>query len=134
MKFTIQKQEFLRGLRMAQGIADRKSTMPMLANVLIQLDGVEGLRVVATDLNVSVSARLQSANQGDGGITVGAKALHDIIAGMPVESVEFMKLDNDWAEITSGKVSYSLAVLPDRDFPKVPDSTEASFLLVGSRA
>ena len=62
MEFRIQKAEFLRGLRLAQSIADRKSTMPMLANVLLRTSGKDKLLVAATDLNVSVSAELASTN------------------------------------------------------------------------
>jgi hypothetical protein len=58
MEFRIAKIEFLRGLRLAQGIADRKSTMPMLANVLLRTQGKNQLLVAATDLNVSPTAGL----------------------------------------------------------------------------
>ena len=50
MEFRIHKAEFLKGLRLAQNIADRKSTMPMLANVLLRVSGKGQLLVAATDL------------------------------------------------------------------------------------
>ncbi len=127
MQFKIKKTEFLKGLRLAQSIADRKSTMPMLANVLLKLEGEDGLLVVATDLNVSLSAHLKSKNKGEGGITVGAKALHDIISNLPGEDIEVKRADNNWAEIRSGKVKYRLVGMPDRDFPKVPDHSDTDF-------
>ena len=65
MEFRIAKAEFLRGLRLAQGIADRKSTMPMLANVLLRTQGKNQLLVAATDLNVSLTAELKSHNASD---------------------------------------------------------------------
>ena len=70
MEFRIAKAEFLRGLRLAQGIADRKSTMPMLANVLLRTQGKNQLLVAATDLNVSLTAELKSHNASDGGIAI----------------------------------------------------------------
>ncbi len=124
MQFKIKKSEFLKGLRLAQSIADRKSTMPMLANVLLKLVGDDTLLVVATDLNVSLSANLKSKNKGEGGITLGAKALHDIIANLPGDEIELKRCDNNWAEIKAGKVKYRLVGMPDRDFPKVPDFSE----------
>lgn len=127
MEFRIQKNEFLKGLRIAQSIADRKSTMPMLANVLLRLGGKSKLLVAATDLNVSISAELKSENKGDGGITVGAKALHDIINNLPGDEISIRRADNNWAEIKSGKVSYRLVGMPDRDFPKIPDQTDVEF-------
>jgi DNA polymerase III subunit beta len=127
MEFKIQKAEFLKGLRLAQSIADRKSTMPMLANVLLRAAGKNRLLVAATDLNVSVSAELGCKISGEGGLTLGAKALHDIVVNMPGDEVTLRRADNNWAEIKAGKVNYRLVGMPDRDFPKIPDHREATF-------
>ncbi|MBT8494369.1 MAG: DNA polymerase III subunit beta [Deltaproteobacteria bacterium] len=127
MEFHIAKAEFLKGLRLAQSIADRKSTMPMLANALLRTDGDGKLLVAATDLNVSVSAELKSRNTSEGGITVAAKALNDIVANMPGDEITVKKAENNWAEIRSGKVDYRLVGMPDRDFPKIPDHREIEF-------
>lgn len=132
MEFRIQKSEFLRGLRLAQGIADRKSTMPILANVLLRTDGKSKLVVAATDLNVSVSAELAVKVDKEGGLTVGAKPLHDIISNLPGEDVVFKRADNHWADIKAGKVEYKLVGMPDRDFPKIPDHREVKFAKVDS--
>jgi DNA polymerase-3 subunit beta len=130
MEFRIQKTEFLRGLRLAQGIADRKSTMPILANVLIRTDGKSKLTVCATDLNVSVSADLAAKVDKEGGLTVAAKALHDIVGSLPGEDVVFKRTENHWAEIKAGKVVYKLVGMPDRDFPKIPDHREITFVKI----
>src|SRR5262245_22076936 len=122
----------LRGLRLAQGIADRKSTMPMLANVLLRTQGKNQLLVAATDLNVSLTAELKSHNASDGGIAILAKNLFDLVANAPGDEVTLKKADNHWAEIKSGKVTYRIVGMPDRDFPKVPDHREASYATVES--
>src|SRR4026208_2621561 len=127
MEFRINKNEFLRGLRLAQGIADRKSTMPMLANVLLRTQGKSQLLVAATDLNVSLTAELKSSNSSEGGLTLGAKNLHELIANAPGDDIQVKKTDNHWAEIKSGKVAYRIVGMPDRDFPKVPAHREASY-------
>jgi DNA polymerase-3 subunit beta len=127
MEFRISKNEFLRGLRLAQGIADRKSTMPMLANVLLRTQGKSQLLVGATDLNVSLTAELKSHNASEGGITLSAKTVYDLIANAPGDEISLKKADNHWAEIKSGKVSYRIPGMPDRDFPKVPDHREATY-------
>ncbi len=124
MKFTITKSEFLRGLKLAQSIADRKSTMPMLANVLLKTSGKKQLLLAATDLTVSLSAELECETQAAGGLTVRAKHLHDIVANLPGATVEIERMDNNWAEIRAGRVKYKLVGLPDRDFPKIPDHRE----------
>jgi DNA polymerase III subunit beta len=132
MEFRIAKNEFLRGLRLAQGIADRKSTMPMLANVLLRTQGKSQLLVAATDLNVSLTAELKSSVVAEGGITLAAKNLYELIANAPGEEVSLKKADNHWAEIRSGKVMYRIVGMPDRDFPKVPDHREATYSTVES--
>lgn len=127
MEFRIQKSEFLRGLRLAQGIADRKSTMPILANVLLRTDGKGKLVLAATDLNVSVSAELSSKVDSEGGLTVSAKHLHEIVSSLPGEDVVFRRTENHWADIRAGKVEYKLVGMPDRDFPKIADHREVNF-------
>ena len=126
MEFTISKSEFLRGLRIAQSIADRKSTMPMLANVLLRATSAGGLSIAATDLNVSVSANLKATVAKEGGLTVEAKALHDLVAAAPGDNVTLRKADNNWAEVKAGKATYKLVGMSDRDFPRVPDAKEAT--------
>ena len=132
MEFRIAKSEFLRGLRLAQGIADRKSTMPMLANVLLRTQGKNQILVAATDLNVSLTAELKSTNTSEGGITLGAKNLYELVVNAPGEEITLKKADNHWAEIKSGKVAYRIVGMPDRDFPKVPDHREASYSTIES--
>src|ERR1051325_1678026 len=101
--------------------------MPMLANVLLRTQGKNQLLVAATDLNVSLTAELKSQNATEGGITLGAKNLHELIANAPGDEVALKKADNHWAEIKSGKVTYRIVGMPDRDFPKVPDHREAQY-------
>src|SRR3954462_15962013 len=101
MEFRIAKAEFLRGLRLAQGIADRKSTMPMLANVLLRTQGMNQILVAATDLNVSLTAELKSSNTSEGGLTLGAKNLYELIADAPGGEISLKKSVNHWAEIKS---------------------------------
>jgi len=127
MEFRIGKNEFLKGLRLAQGIADRKSTMPMLANVLLRTQGKNQILVAATDLNVSLTAELKSTNASEGGLTLGAKNLYELVANAPGDEVTVKKTDNHWAEIKSAKVTYRIVGMPDRDFPKVPDHREAQY-------
>ena len=132
MELKIGKTELLRGLRLAQGIADRKSTMPMLANVLLRTQGKNQILVAATDLNVSLTAELKSQNATEGGITLGAKNLYELIANAPGDEISLKKADNHWAEIKSGKVTYKVVGMPDRDFPKVPDHREATYSTIES--
>ncbi len=135
MQFTIKKQEFVRGLKLSHSIADKKSTMPMLANVLLRTQGKNKLLVAATDLTVSISAELASKNKASGeGITLGAKALHDIVCNLPGDTITVKKTQNNWAEITSGRVKYKLVGMADRDFPKLPDHRETKLEAIESQS
>ena len=127
MEFRIEKAAFLQGLYFAHGIADRKSTMPILANVLLRTDGPERLLVAATDLNLTVTSEIPCEVTGEGGLTVAAKHLHDIVKSLPGERLTIRRADNNYAEISAGKVNYKVVGLPDRDFPKLPNHREVKF-------
>jgi DNA polymerase III subunit beta len=127
MEFKIQKADFLKGLYLAAGIADRKSTMPILANVLLRTDGKERIVCAATDLNVALSSEVPAHIDREGGLTLAARNLHDIIKGLPGEEISLRRTDNNWCVIRSGKVEYKIVGLADRDFPKLPNHREVSF-------
>ena len=120
MEFKIEKSAFMQGLYFAQGIADRKSTMPILANVLLRTDGPGRLLVAATDLNLTVTTELPCDATIEGGLTVAAKHLHDIVKNLPGDRLMLRRTENNYAEIMAGKVNYKVVGLPDRDFPKLP--------------
>ncbi|MBL9008186.1 MAG: DNA polymerase III subunit beta [Myxococcales bacterium] len=127
MEFRIEKAAFLQGLYFAQGIADRKATMPILANVLLRTEGADSLTVAATDLNLTVTSEIPCEVTGDGGLTVAARHLHDIIKSLPGDRLTLRRADNNYAEISAGKVNYKVVGLPDRDFPKLPNHREVTF-------
>ena len=127
MEFKIEKAALLQGLYLAQGISDRKSTMPILANVLLRTDGKDKLLCAATDLNVTVTAELACRVDKEGGLTVGAKHLHDIVKSLPGEELTLKRSENNYAEIKAGKVEYKVVGMADRDFPKLPNHREVKF-------
>jgi DNA polymerase-3 subunit beta len=126
MELRIDKATLLSGLYLAQGISDRKSAMPILANVLLRTDGKDKLLIAATDLNVTVTAELACKVEKEGGLTVGAKHLHDIVKSLPGEDLTLKRLDNNYAEIRAGRVDYKVVGMADRDFPKLPNHREVT--------
>lgn len=127
MEFRIEKAAFLQGLYFAQGIADRKSTMPILANVLLRTDGTERILVAATDLNLTVTSEIPCEVTSEGGLTVAAKHLHDLVKSLPGDRLNLKRAENNYAELSAGKVNYKVIGLPDRDFPKLPNHREVRF-------
>src|SRR3954452_17924817 len=130
MELKIEKATLLQGLYLAQGISDRKSTMPILANVLLRTDGRDRLLVAATDLNITVTAELPCKVEKEGGLTVGARHLHDIVKSLPGETLSLKRTENHYADIKAGKVEYKVVGMPDRDFPKLPNHREVKFAKV----
>lgn len=127
MEIRIKKAEFLKGLYLAQSIADRKSTMPVLANALIRSEGKDSILCAATDLRVSVVAEMKAEIVKEGGLSIVAKHLFEIIKGLPGDDVHFKKTENNWAEIKGGKAQYKVVGMSDRDFPRLPDHRSVEF-------
>jgi DNA polymerase III subunit beta len=127
MQIKITKTEFLKGLYLAQSIADRKATMPVLANVLIRSEGKESILCAATDLKVSVVAEIRAEVVEEGGMSLGAKHLFEIVKGLPEGEVALKRTENNWAEIRGGKAQYRLVGMSDRDFPRLPEQRAVDF-------
>ncbi len=127
MEIKIQKEEFIKGLYLAQSIADRKSTMPVLANALIRSEGKDAIICAATDLRISVVAEMKAEVLEEGGLSIGAKHLFEIIKNLGGKDVLFKRLENNWAKIKSGKAQYKVVGMSDKDFPKLPDPNEVEF-------
>jgi DNA polymerase-3 subunit beta len=132
MEFKIDKTEFLRGLYLAHGIADRKSTLPILANVLLRTEGKDKVLCGATDLNVTTIATLNAKVEKEGGLTVVARQLYEIVKGLPGDEIRVRRTDQNWAEIRCGKVEFKVVGMPDRDYPKLPSIAEAETFKVDS--
>lgn len=130
MEFKIEKSAFLAGLGLAQGVADRKSTMPILANVLLRSDGKDRVVLAATDLNVTVTSELSARVEREGGLTLGAKHLHEIVKSLPGEELSLKRGENQYAEIKAGKVEYRMVGMADRDFPKLPNHREVKYATI----
>jgi DNA polymerase-3 subunit beta len=132
MEFKIQKNEFLRGLYLAHGIADRKSTLPILANVLLRTEGKDKILCGATDLNVTTIVTLAAKVEKEGGLTVMARQLYEIVKGLPDDEIRVSRTEQNWAEIRAGKVEFKVVGMADRDYPKLPSIQEAETFKVDS--
>lgn len=127
MEIRINRDAFLKGLYLAQGVADRKGPSPTIANVLVRTEGPEAVLCAATDLRTSVVSEIAATVEQEGGISVAAKQLYEIVRNLPDREVHVRKTDNNWTEIKSGRSQYKLVGMPARDFPKLPDHRELEF-------
>lgn len=132
MDFRIEKSDLLRGLYLASGIADRKSTMPILANVLLRSVGKDRVLFAATDLNVTVLASLPAKVEAEGALTLNARQFHEIAKGLPGPQVHVRRTEQNWAEISAGRAEFKLVGMADREYPKLPNVGEAVLVPVDS--
>jgi len=122
MKFTISRDALLKPLNLVAGVVERRQTLPILANVLMVLDG-DRLALTGTDLEVELVGRVQLAAAGESGeVTVPARKLVDICKSLPEGSdIQFTAQDSK-VTVKSGRSRFTLATLPAREFPNVEDS------------
>ena len=122
MKFVISRDALLKPLNLVAGVVERRQTLPILANVLLVLDG-DHLSLTGTDLEVELVGRVRLASAGDSGeLTVPARKLVDICKSLPEGSdIEFSAQDGK-VTVKSGRSRFTLSTLPAREFPNVEDS------------
>ncbi|HUX06880.1 MAG TPA: DNA polymerase III subunit beta [Acidobacteriota bacterium] len=120
MQFVAKKQNILNEISLVQGIVEKRSTRPILANTLLETDD-NSIKVYATDLEVGLSSNFEAVIGTAGSITSPARKLADIVRLLP-EDVEISVevTENNYLRITCGKIEYKLAGAPKADFPSVP--------------
>lgn len=124
MKFSISREAFFKPLQLVTGVVERRQTLPVLANVLIVLEG-DQLSLTGTDLEVEIIGRVQLEQPGESGeITVPARKLFDICRSLPDSAmIDFTQSDQK-VTIKSGRSRFTLSTLPASDFPNVEDGDQ----------
>jgi DNA polymerase-3 subunit beta len=130
MELVISKKNFLRGLARTHGVADRKSSMPILSNILLTTDSTSSLRFAATDLYLGVAATAPAEVKKGGSIAVSARTLFEIVKNLPEGDVHWTVGPNHAAEIRSGKVRFRIPGMPGDDFPALPSPGNSDFFSV----
>lgn len=121
MEFTLDRGEFIEGLGMTQGVVERRNTLPILANALLDARG-KALSIAATDLEVHVKRRLSAKIRTPGAATVGARKFYEFIRELKPGEVTVRLLDNNFVEVVSGRSRVKLVGLPAADFPAFPEA------------
>lgn len=130
MELVISKKNFLRGLARTHGVADRKSSMPILSNILLTTDSTSSLRFAATDLYLGVAATSPCEVKKGGSVAVSARHLFDIVKNLPEGDVQWTVGPNHAAEIRAGKVRFRIPGMPGDDFPALPTPGTADFFSI----
>jgi DNA polymerase III beta subunit len=120
MEFTIKQSVLKEELGYIQGVVERKSTIPVLSNILIESLGEGSIRIVGTDLDVTIRCDAEADIKTSGAICIQARKLFDIVRTMDGGDVHFKKEDNDWVRMKSGRANFRLAGVNREQYPEIP--------------
>ncbi len=124
MKLAIEKSELLKALGRLQAIVEKRNSMPILANVLLDAkkDGdSETLQFSATDLEVGIRALQPVEVEEPGSLTVGAKKFFEIVRELPDEKVQLESTANSYLDIRCGRSHFTLAGTAAEEYPALPE-------------
>ena len=121
MKFSAARETLLEPLQAVIGVVERRQTMPVLANILINAGEKTGLFVTATDLEVELVASVDVNVEKGGEITVPGRKLLDICRALPEGAAVNFSLAGDKVTVRSGRSRFTLSTLPASEFPTVDD-------------
>jgi DNA polymerase-3 subunit beta len=128
MKLSIEKADLQRGLARLQAIVEKRSSMPILANVLLTASGKgeDGrLELAATDLEVGIRGSQPAKVQKAGALTISARKLYDIVRELPDEPIQLEASANAYLDIRCGRARFALAGTNAEEYPSLSESSPA---------
>src|SRR5438067_1473987 len=123
MELVVRKNELLRELQLFQGIVERKNTIPILANVLMEAKGDE-VRLLATDLEVGLRSKCVASVAKGGSLTLPAKKFYEIVKSLPETEIRIAE-DKGGVKVAAERFDSRMQTLPREDFPTLPEASSA---------
>lgn len=120
MEFTIKQSVLKEELGYIQGVIERKSTIPILSNILIESLGENSVRMIGTDLDVTIRCDAEADIKETGSMCVQARKLFDIVRTLEGGDVSFKKEENEWVRMKTGRANFRLAGLNREQYPEIP--------------
>jgi DNA polymerase III subunit beta len=120
MEFTIKQSVLKEELGYIQGVVERKSTIPVLSNILIESLGENSIRIVGTDLDVTIRCDADAEIKQTGAMCIQARKLFDIVRTLDEGDVHFKKEDNEWVQLKAGRAKFRLAGVNREQYPEIP--------------
>jgi DNA polymerase-3 subunit beta len=133
MKFVVNREALLKPLQQVTGVVERRQTLPILSNVLLQVSA-DSLAITGTDLEVELVSRIPLDGAVAGEITVPARKLMDICRELPDKADIEMEMTNQRLSIRSGRFKSTLSTLPASDFPTVDKSASELSMSLDSKS
>src|SRR5881397_4279293 len=118
MEFTVSKSDLVRELGLSQGVVEKKTTIPILSNVLLEAAG-DRITLTATDLELGIRCSCPARVKKEGAGTVPARKLLDFVRLLPDTDLTIKFLENHWANITCGRSRTKMAGMSRESFPEL---------------
>jgi len=125
MELAIERVALLNGLSLVQGIVERRTTVPILGNVLLEAKDSQ-LQLDATDLEVGIRTAISCNSVKPGTTTLNARKLFEIVREAEAAEILLRTLDKDWVELKCGRAKFKMMGLDPRSFPAMPKQGEAA--------
>jgi DNA polymerase-3 subunit beta len=129
MEFKIKQNVLKEELGFIQGVVERKTTIPVLSNILIESLGEGSIRIVGTDLDVTIRCDAEADIKKPGAMCVQARKLFDIVRNLGEGDVHFKKEENEWVELKAGRAKFRLAGVNKEQYPEIPGFKSAPMKL-----
>lgn len=118
MRFSLQREALLKPLQQVVGVVERRQTLPVLSNLLVQV-GAEGVSFTGTDLEVEMIARTGAEDLVEGEVTIPARKLFDICRALPDGVRVKVEQNGERVSVSAGRSRFTLATLPASEFPVI---------------
>lgn len=119
MKLRIAREELLTALQRVQGVVEKRNTMPILSNILLEAKP-DGVDILATDLEIGMRGLYKATVQEPGSITLSARKLYEILKELRDGEIELTTSENNWATIQAGKSHFKVVGLSSSEYPALP--------------
>ena len=119
MEFSVKKFELLQELSLTQGVVERKTTIPILGNILCEASG-DRITLTATDLELSIRTSCPAKVKKEGAGTIPAKKLLELVRLLPDGEIRFKLLENHWVQILADRKTYKMVGMSKDNFPAIP--------------
>lgn len=119
MEFTVSKADLVRELSLSQGVVEKKTTIPILSNVLLEAHG-DRVTLTATDLELGIRCSCPARVKKEGAGTVPARKLLDYVRLLPEADLNVKFMENHWANLTCGRSKTKIAGMSRESFPELP--------------
>jgi DNA polymerase-3 subunit beta len=120
MEITVSRQDLVKELTATQSVVERKTTIPILSNFLIEAEGGR-LNITATDLDQAIRTSTEVKVKKPGACTIPARKLYDYIKLLPEGDISIKLLENHWVQIRSGRSNTKMVGMARANYPQVPE-------------